>query len=529
MKFPNGYNDDRKVTWKDADIKAIDLTKVGDYEVAGTVDDGSSSAAAKLTVHVVADPNGSSTPEPEPEPLVGWIEGKATRTTISPDSEATWSPAEGKLNDGVVVDDTWPTTDDQNVNDKVWGSWGKAKDGMYAQYDCGQSVTVDQSRAQFWANFAETDDSKGGLEVPDAWKIQYLAEDGSWKDVEPTEDYTIVRNSPASRADTDAKGWSAVTFKPVTTKSLRLVLTPHTGSSTFGAAVAEWGVHGIDGTEPEPTPVDKTALKSALDTANGLDANRYTAASWAEFQQSIDAAQAVYDDVNATEEQVAEQVTKLEDGQKVLVALATDVEKSTLQAAIDTAKAEAASGKYTDKSVEALNKAIEAAEGVLKGDESGEVTQAAVQEASASLNKAVKALEEKPAVETVKKESLKASIEQAKKADKSKYTEKAWQALQSQIAAAQKVYDDKDAKQADVDAAQDALDKAFWATKPEQKPGSQQPGVTDGKQNDNKGSLTNTGVAVLGVGILAVLFAAAGVTILKRRQSGAHGSARHSA
>lgn len=44
VKFPNGYNDDRKVTWKDADIKAIDLTKVGDYEVAGTVDDGSSSA-----------------------------------------------------------------------------------------------------------------------------------------------------------------------------------------------------------------------------------------------------------------------------------------------------------------------------------------------------------------------------------------------------------------------------------------------------------------------------------------------------
>lgn len=149
-----------------------------------------------------------------------------------------------------------------------------------------------------------------------AWKIQYLAEDGSWKDVEPTEDYTIVRNSPASRADTDAKGRSTVTFKPVTTKSLRLVLTPHTGSSTFGAAVAEWGVHGIDGTESEPTPVDKIVLKSAFDTANGLDASRYTAASWAEFQRIIDAAQAVYDDANATEEQVAEQVTKLEDGQK---------------------------------------------------------------------------------------------------------------------------------------------------------------------------------------------------------------------
>ena len=280
-------------------------------------------------------------------------------------------------------------------------------------------------------------------------------------------------------------------------------------------------MHSIDGTEPEPTPVDKTALKSALDTANGLDASRYTAASWAEFQQIIDAAQAVYDDANATEEQVAEQVTKLEDGQKALVALATDA-----------AKAEAASGKYTDKSVEALNKAIEAAEGVLKGDEVGEVTQATVQEASASLNKAVKALEEKPAAETVKKESLKASIEQAKKADKSKYTEEAWQALQSQIAAAQKVYDDKDAKQVDVDAAQDALDKAFWATKPEQKPGSQQPGVTDTDKDDkdNKGDrVPPTGSAVSVVAAAAVLLTAAGVTILKHRQSGDHGSARHSA
>lgn len=125
--------------------------------------------------------------------------------------------------------------------------------------------------------------------------------------------------------------------------------------------------------------------------------------------------------------------------------------------------------------VEALNKAIEAAEGVLKVGEVGEVTQAAVQEASASLNKAVKALEEKPAAETVKKESLEASIGQAKKADKSKYTEEAWQALQSQIAAAQKVYDDKDAKQADVDAAQDALDKAFWATSRSRSPAPSSP------------------------------------------------------
>lgn len=147
VKFPNGYNDDRKVTWKDADIKAIDLTKVGDYEVAGTVDDGSSSALpSSLSTWLPT----RTVPPLRSLSLSRWsvgLKARRPRTTISPDSEATWSPAEGKLNDGVVVDDTWPTTDDQNVNDKVWGSWGKAKDGMYAQYDFGQSVTIDQSRA----------------------------------------------------------------------------------------------------------------------------------------------------------------------------------------------------------------------------------------------------------------------------------------------------------------------------------------------------------------------------------------------
>ena len=137
-----------------------------------------------------------------------------------------------------------------------------------------------------------------------------------------------------------------------------------------------------------------------------------------------------------------------------------------------------------------------------------------------------------PKSDTASIEAIKAAIEQAKKADKSKYTEEAWQALQSQIAAAQKVYDDKDAKQADVDAAQDALDKAFWATKVEQKPGSQQPGVTDTDKDDkdNKGDrVPPTGAAVSVVAAAAVLLTAAGVTILKRRQSGDHGSARHSA
>ncbi|MFR2313528.1 MAG: hypothetical protein ACLS6O_00625 [Bifidobacterium sp.] len=98
------------------------------------------------------------------------------------------------------------------------------------------------------------------------------------KDVEPTEDYTVVRNSPASRADTDAKGWSAVTFKLVTTKSLRLVLTPYTGSSPSGPPWPSGACMVL--TAPSLNlPRSTRPRQVGSDTANGLDARRYTAAS----------------------------------------------------------------------------------------------------------------------------------------------------------------------------------------------------------------------------------------------------------
>ena len=54
--------------------------------------------------------------------------------------------------------------------------------------------------------------------------------------------------------------------------------------------------------------------------------------------------------------------------------------------------------------------------------------------------------------------------------------------------------------------------------------------ISDKDDRDNKGDrVPPTGAAVSVVAAAAVLLTAAGVTILKRRQSGDHGSARHSA
>ena len=120
VRFPNGMLDDRTVMWDEASVAGVKLDTIGDYEVSGTAE--GSSSQAKITVHVVADPNGGADPDPEPTPdpkpepdtpLTGWIEGRAIDTTVS--AEASWSPASGKLNDGVLVDDTWPSDDDADV------------------------------------------------------------------------------------------------------------------------------------------------------------------------------------------------------------------------------------------------------------------------------------------------------------------------------------------------------------------------------------------------------------------------------
>lgn len=328
VRFPNGMLDDRTVMWDEASVAGVKLDTIGDYEVSGTAE--GSSSQAKITVHVVADPNGGADPDPEPTPdpkpepdtpLTGWIEGRAIDTTVS--AEASWSPASGKLNDGVLVDDTWPSDDDADVNGRVWGSWGQASAGMYAQYTWSKEATVDSSRVQFWANFAERNDAKGGLDVPDSWKIQYLASDGIWKDVENAQ-YSTVRNSPASRASDDAQGWSVATFTPVKTTSLRLVLDPPTAEGvTFGLAVAEWGVHAAESTpDPEPTPdpdptpdpepsVDKSRLESTINAAGSVQQANFTPNSWKAFSEAMGNAQKVYADESATQDQVDAAIKQL--------------------------------------------------------------------------------------------------------------------------------------------------------------------------------------------------------------------------
>ena len=383
-------------------------------------------------------------------PLTGYIEGDATAT--DEDGKASgWVKGAAALNDGKIIPDI------TIANEDVWGTWPNTGE-MRLDYEWDREVTIDSSRVQF-----TSDD--GGLGIPASWELQYwdaLANNGAGNFVNiPDATYTVTANSPsAGWATGDAKGWSDGTWNtPVKTTKLRMVIT----SGSASPAVAEWQVHAIDDSTPEPTPIDKTELKQALaDSPKADDASKYTETSWAEYAAVLDSAQQVYKAEDATEAAVADAATQLKRAAKKLVLVATVQDRAVLSAQLGAAAAVDRT-KWTDESLAVLDSAIATANALIGDDRA---TQSDVKAATEAISDAIAGLVEKS------------------------------------------------------------------TTKPGQggdKPGSGTDKPNQGNDsNQNKGDtdsgkhkkIPDTGAAVLGVGILAVVLAVAGVIILKRRKSG---------
>ena len=386
-------------------------------------------------------------------PLTGYIEGDATATDV--DGKASgWVKGAAALNDGKIIPDI------TIANEDVWGTWPNTGE-MRLDYEWDREVTIDSSRVQF-----TSDD--GGLGIPASWELQYwdaLANNGAGNFVDISDaTYTVTANSPsAGWAAGDAKGWSDGTWNtPVKTTKLRMVIT----SGSASPAVAEWQVHAIDDSTPEPpepTPIDKTELKQALaDSPKADDASKYTETSWAEYAAVLDSAQQVYKAEDATEAAVVDAATQLKQAAKKLVLVATVQDRAALSAQLGAAAAVDRT-KWTDESLAVLDSAVATAN-ALTSD--GQAAQSDVQAATEAISDAIAGLVEKS------------------------------------------------------------------TTKPGQggdKPGSGTDKPNQGNDsNQNKGDadsgkhkkIPDTGAAVLGVGILAVVLAVAGVIILKRRKSG---------
>mgnify|MGYP002732188005 CR=1 FL=1 len=210
------------------------------------------------------------------------------------------------------------------------------------------------------------------------------------------------------------------------------------------------------------------------------------------------------------------------------------VDKSKLQAKYDELKGKANDG-YTEDSWSAFQKALDDAKAVL---DNKDAKQPEVDAALKALTDANDGLT-KPEAPEADKSKLQAKYDELKGKANDGYTAESWDAFQKALADAEAVLDNKDAKQAEVDAALDALVKAndglVKAEDPDQGGNGGNGGNTgnggQGNQGGNSGNaggsnggsgLPQTGdpaaMAVAGTGIIGSVTAAIGAFFHRRRR-----------
>ena len=135
---------------------------------------------------------------------------------------------------------------------------------------------------------------------------------------------------------------------------------------------------------------DKTALNAAIEAAAKLsnDQGTYTAASWAAFQDALSAAQGVNESPAASDDEVANALSTLQNAQAALVKAATTDQKTDLKVEIGRADALNESD-YTADSWKAYQSALAAAQSVLSKDDA---SAADVEAATTALKAAREAL-----------------------------------------------------------------------------------------------------------------------------------------
>ena len=114
---------------------------------------------------------------------------------------------------------------------------------------------------------------------------------------------------------------------------------------------------------------DKTALKAFIDKVTGLEAAKYTEATWTAFETELNEAIAVYDDENAMQEEVNNAYSELV---TAFLNLRLIPDKSLLEELIN--KAEGLNGvNYTKATFDGLTKALNEAKAVFDNPNASQV------------------------------------------------------------------------------------------------------------------------------------------------------------
>ncbi|MEK3732956.1 S-layer homology domain-containing protein [Paenibacillus sp. FSL M8-0334] len=204
--------------------------------------------------------------------------------------------------------------------------------------------------------------------------------------------------------------------------------------------------------------VDKTALENKVTEISNenLVQAEYTPVTWQALQDALDEANRVLNDGNATQQQVDDALTALEDARSKLERIPA-VNKTALENKVTEINNEnLVQAEYTPATWQALQDALDEANRVLND---GNATQQQVDDALTALEDARSKLERIP---TVNKTALENKVTEISNENlvEAEYTPATWQALQDALDEANRVLNDGNATQQQVDDALTALEDA---------------------------------------------------------------------
>lgn len=224
------------------------------------------------------------------------------------------------------------------------------------------------------------------VERPGTYSVKLTYSSGSESNAVKLSDNSGVFEAvdSVSAGGTNPRELKTVTFDLVAKKAGTTTLTVGTPGNADAPRLDKFDI-----TLSAPV-VDKAELQKAVDDAASLNADDYTAESWAEFESALNAARDALANDDATQEQVDAALKALNDARAALAEkpVVPVVDKTELQKAVDEAAALKAED-YTAESWEPFEAALDDAREVLADDDA---TQDQVNDALTALTDARDAL-----------------------------------------------------------------------------------------------------------------------------------------
>lgn len=339
---------------------------------------------------------------------------------------------------------------------------------------------------------------------------------GSWTDGKTTlgtaDGFKITAGSPAIDAGADHP--AAPNYSTSSIKSELAANTTEAPECDYYGITLTDGKNDIGASEyaAEPVKVDKSELENAIKDAQEVDAEKYTAESYAKLNEALTAGEIVLADENAVQADVdnaAAAITEAIEGLIEKTEEIVDPKKELKELYNEAVLIE--QGTYTDESYQALQGALGAAKAVLDKEDASEKE---ISDAYDALAEAMNGLTVKSApseTDSAARAALQKLYDANKNLKQGKYTNSSYAAFTKALKAAAAVLADEDATDKELTAAYENLSAAIN-------------GLTVEKSSASASKTVKTGdTAPIVMYVILVILALAvisGVFVVRRRRRG---------